>query len=132
MSWPSFGQVVFCNDLVYYFSTHVWFSRILYLSVSMNNLDLVILWVYLGFGMCVTCQLHLLSYLASYDILCHYDNFLDDTSYEQVNKYCCGFINWPKCYLLLSATCDEILSWMIEIWMKNHVVSDSNYNTANH
>ena len=28
------------------------------------------------------------------------------------------FIHWPKPYLLLSATCDEILSWMIEIWMK--------------
>ena len=24
------------------------------------------------------------------------------------------FIHWPKPYLLLSATCDEILSWMIE------------------
>ena len=39
------------------------------------------------------------------------------------------FIRWPKPYLLLSATCDEILSWMIEIWMKNHLVSDSNCNT---
>ena len=29
-------------------------------------------------------------------------------------------------YLLLSATCDEIMSWMIEIWMRNHSVSDSN------
>jgi hypothetical protein len=28
----------------------------------------------------------------------------------------------------LSATCDEILSWMVEIWMKNHLVSDSYYN----
>ena len=26
--------------------------------------------------------------------------------------------------LLLSPTCDEILSWMLEIWMKNHLVSD--------
>ena len=25
--------------------------------------------------------------------------------------------------LHLSATCDEILSWMTEIWMKNHLVS---------
>ena len=38
------------------------------------------------------------------------------------------FIHWPKPYLLLSATCDEILSWMIEIWMKNHLVSDNNCN----
>ena len=28
------------------------------------------------------------------------------------------FIHWPKPYLLLSATSDEILSWMIEIHMK--------------
>ena len=26
------------------------------------------------------------------------------------------FIRWPTPYLLLVATCDEILSWMIEIW----------------
>ena len=41
------------------------------------------------------------------------------------------FIHWPKPYLLLSATCDEILSWMIEIWMKNHSVSESNCNIVN-
>ena len=41
------------------------------------------------------------------------------------------FIHWPKPGLLLSATCDEILSWMIEIWMENHSVSDSNCNTVN-
>ena len=35
------------------------------------------------------------------------------------------FIHWSKPYLLLLATCDEILSWMIEIWMKNDFVSDS-------
>ena len=34
------------------------------------------------------------------------------------------FIHWPKPYLLLSATCDEILSWMIKFWMKNNLVSD--------
>ena len=31
------------------------------------------------------------------------------------------FIHWPKPYLLLSATCDELLSCMIEIWMNNHL-----------
>ena len=40
------------------------------------------------------------------------------------------FVYWPKPYLLLSAVCDEILSWMIEIWMKNHSVSHGNCNTA--
>ena len=33
--------------------------------------------------------------------------------------------------LLLSSTCDEILSWMIEIWMKTQLVSDSNCNIVN-
>ena len=41
------------------------------------------------------------------------------------------FIHWPKPYLLLSATCDEILSWVIENWMQNHLVSDINYNIVN-
>ena len=41
------------------------------------------------------------------------------------------FIHWPKPYLLLSATCDEILSGMIDIWMRNHLVSESNCSTVN-
>ena len=41
------------------------------------------------------------------------------------------FIHRPKPYILLSTTCDEILSWMIEIWMKNHLINDSNCNTIN-
>jgi hypothetical protein len=32
------------------------------------------------------------------------------------------FIHWPKSYLLLSITCEEILSWMIEFGMKHHLV----------
>ena len=71
----------------------------------------------------------------SYGILCHYGKFLDDTSYElgeQISSWMMDeFIHSPKLYLLLLATCDEILSWMIEIWMKNHLVSDSNCNTGN-
>ena len=39
------------------------------------------------------------------------------------------FIHWPKPSLLTSRTCDGILLWMIKIWMKNHLVSDSNCNT---
>ena len=38
------------------------------------------------------------------------------------------FIHWPKPYLLLLATCNEILSWMIEIWMESHLVSDRKHN----
>ena len=37
----------------------------------------------------------------------------------------------PKLYLFLSSTFDDILSWMIELWMKTHLVSDSNCNTVN-
>jgi hypothetical protein len=36
-----------------------------------------------------------------------------------------------KPYLLLSATCDETLSRMVEIWMQNHLVSDGNCNIVN-
>ena len=39
--------------------------------------------------------------------------------------------HWPKSYLLLTTTCDETLSWMIEIWAKLHLVGDSNCNTVN-
>jgi hypothetical protein len=39
-----------------------------------------------------------------------------------------GFIHWPNPNLLVSTTCDEVLSWMIEIWMKNRFVSDSHCN----
>ena len=41
------------------------------------------------------------------------------------------FIHWLKPYLLLSATSDEILSWMIEFWLKHHSISNNNCNTAN-
>jgi hypothetical protein len=38
------------------------------------------------------------------------------------------FIHSTKPYLLLSTTFDEIWSWMIEIWMKHHLVSHNNRN----
>jgi hypothetical protein len=41
------------------------------------------------------------------------------------------FIHWPKPYLHLSTTCDEILSRMIEIWRKNYLISNSNCDTVN-
>ena len=37
------------------------------------------------------CQLHWTWYLVSYGILCHHGNFLDDASYEKMNKYCHGW-----------------------------------------
>ena len=41
-----------------------------------------------------------------------------------------GFIRWPKPYLLLPTTCDELLSWMLEFRTKNHLVSHSNCNVV--
>ena len=41
------------------------------------------------------------------------------------------FIHSPNPYLLLSVTCEEIFSWMIENWMKKHMVSDSYCNIVN-
>ena len=37
---------------------------------------------------------------------------------------------WVQNLLLVSATCDEILSYMIENWMKIPLVSDSYINTV--
>ena len=41
------------------------------------------------------------------------------------------FVHWPKPYLLLSATCDEMLSWMIEVWMELHLLTYHDCNTVN-
>jgi hypothetical protein len=41
------------------------------------------------------------------------------------------FIHWPTPYLLLSRACDEMLQWMIEFWMENHLGSDSDCNIVN-
>jgi len=68
----------------------------------------------------------------SYDILCHSGSFSEDASYEQIWSWVMDeFIHWPKPYLLLSTICDEILSWIIDNWMKNHLVSDNKCNTVN-
>jgi hypothetical protein len=53
------------------------------------------------------------------------------TKKEKTNiKWANWFIYWPKPYFLLSTTCDEILSWMIDIWMTNHLVSEGYCNTV--
>jgi len=53
--------------------------------------------------------------------------FLDDTSCELVlvNKYCHGW--WISSsivqnFVFLSATCDKVLSWMIEFWVEKYLV----------
>jgi hypothetical protein len=40
------------------------------------------------------------------------------------------FIDWPTPYFQSLATCDELLVWMIEIRMENHLVSDNTCNIA--
>ena len=44
------------------------------------------------------------------------------------------FVHWPlaKTCIFLFTTCDEILSWMIENWMKHHLVCDNNCNIVNY
>jgi hypothetical protein len=63
-----------------------------------------------------------LRYVVSHGILCHHRNFSNDTSYEYSEQILSwmmdDFIHRPKPDLLLSPTCDEVLPWMIEIWMK--------------
>ena len=74
-------------------------------------------------------------YLVSYGVLCHYGDFfgwhLLWTSEQILVGMMDEIIHWPKPYLLLLAAHDEILSWMIEIWMTNHLVRDNNYNIVN-
>ena len=41
------------------------------------------------------------------------------------------FIHWLKSYVLLPTTRDEMLLWMIEIWMQNHLVSAGDCSTIN-
>ena len=38
------------------------------------------------------------------------------------------FIHWPEPYLLVATTCDEALSWMIEILDKKPLDGDNNCN----
>ena len=42
------------------------------------------------------------------------------------------FAHWPKPDLLLLVTCVEILSWINEVWMENHLVSDDYCNIVNY
>ena len=60
------------------------------------TLQLGLIYTYYCFS--VSCSLFreranytkMIQYLVSYGSLCHYGNFLDDTSYEEVNRYCHG------------------------------------------
>jgi hypothetical protein len=53
------------------------------------------------------------------------DNFFHGTSYEQASEYCHGW--WVSSSIgqnptfPVAATRDEILSWMIKIWMEKLV-----------
>jgi tRNA U34 5-carboxymethylaminomethyl modifying GTPase MnmE/TrmE len=69
----------------------------------------------------------------SYGILCHYGNFLDDTSYEEVNNIVMddGMISSIgqnptfTCQHLVMKTCHGGLKF----WMNIHLVGDNNRNT---
>ena len=62
-----------------------------------------------------------------YDIMCHMVFYVTMITFRMMDE----LIRWPKPNIFLSATCDETLSWMIEIWMKNHLVNDSVCNIVN-
>ena len=66
-------------------------------------------------------------YLVSYGILCHHDSFSNNTSNELVYKSLSLSLSTFGVLCILTFSC-EILSWMTEIWMKVHLVSDSNCN----
>jgi hypothetical protein len=78
---------------------------------------------------------HFIWYLVPYGVFMSLGNFWMKLLMNKWTDYCHGwwmrFIHWPKPYLLLATTYDEILSWMIEIWMRNHLVSDNTCNTVN-
>ena len=60
-------------------------------------------------------------YLVSYGILCHCGNIFPDTSYEYVYKYYHPnlFLVHPiLVYFPFEHFYNELLSWMIEIWIK--------------
>ena len=63
-------------------------------------------------------------FMANNDLV-SYGNFLDES--EQIMSWMMDeFIHWPKPYRLLSATCDAILSLMIEKGVENHLISGNN------
>ena len=67
--------------------------------------------------------------------LCHRGNFSNDTSLELIYKQCHLDLLFSSCTAQLSKQslvystslqfCNEILSWMIEIGMKDHLVNDN-------
>ena len=66
-----------------------------------------------------------ISIIVFYVMVVHYYN---DISHGEVYKFC--HPNPPFSSSTLGIFCNEILSWMIEIWMEYHLVSDNNYNIA--
>ena len=79
-------------------------------------------------------KLHYIWYLVLYGILCHYGNFSDDTSHQQVNKHCHGW--WMSSFTGQNPTfsCQQLVmkychAWLIFEW-KNHLVSDISCNTV--
>ena len=80
------------------------------------------------------------THYTNYDIQCHMVFYITMVTFHMtllMNKQTNivmdvdEFLHWPKPYLLLSTICDEILSWMMEIWMTNPLVSDNACNTVN-
>ena len=78
---------------------------------------------------CSSQKLHLV-WVFSVIVCLFIDNSLE-RSEQILSRMMDEFIHWPKPCLLLSTTCDGILSWMFEVWMMNHLVTDNVCNTIN-
>ena len=66
-------------------------------------------------------------HLVSHNIRFHCSNSSKDTSCEQVYKYRHPNVT-SMAYFASQRLCNEILSWMIEVWIKHRLVSDIFYN----
>ena len=66
----------------------------------------------------------------SYVTLCQYGNFLDDTSYELLNKYCHGWQIGQNHTFSYRKIVMKYFTWMIGTWIENNLVSDSNCNNV--
>ena len=64
----------------------------------------------------IRCLLHW--YLVSYVILCHYDNFLDDTFYKYVNKYYHGWCTSSSIGQNPTSSCQQLVIKYHHEWLK--------------
>ena len=77
----------------------------------------------------IQVALHYILYSVSYGNLCHCGNFSNEFFLLINLQVFSSQLTFSFIYLHPNF-CNEILSWMIEIWMKNRLGSDNNCNTC--